>query len=130
MVGVNTVRYCHRLENEDAVAATIKSLLADRGVCVVIDMNDKFPAFRSRIRDRMNKDARAYYLPSLAEYSRPFETVGFTILRRENFCWIPHSAGPGLTAFMKALTPALNAVAPKRAMRSLVVAQKNGNSRS
>jgi len=126
MVGVNTIRYCHRLNNENEVAATIKSLLADRGVCVVIDMNDKFPVFRSRFRDRLAKEARAYYLPSLEEYARPFSTAGLQILKRENFCWIPHSAGSGLTAVMKALTPVLNTIAPSRAMRSLVIAQKNG----
>jgi 2-polyprenyl-3-methyl-5-hydroxy-6-metoxy-1,4-benzoquinol methylase len=124
MVGVNTIRYCHRLNNENEVAATIKSLLADSGVCVVIDMNDKFPAFRSRFRDRLAKEERAYYLPSLEEYARPFSTAGLQILRRENFCWIPHSAGAALTATMKVLTPILNTIAPKRAMRSLVVAQK------
>ena len=124
MVGVNTIRYCHRLNNENEVAATIKSLLAESGVCVVIDMNDKFPVFRSRFRDQVTKEERAYYLPSLDEYGRPFSTAGFNILRHENFCWIPHSAGRGLTAVMKMLTPTLNAVAPKRAMRSLVIAQK------
>jgi 2-polyprenyl-3-methyl-5-hydroxy-6-metoxy-1,4-benzoquinol methylase len=126
MLGVNTIRYCHRLMKENEVAATITSLLADRGVCIVIDMNDKFPAFRSRFRDRLAKEARAYYLPSLEEYARPFSAAGLQILKRENFCWIPHSAGSGLTAVMRALTPVLNTVAPSRAMRSLVIAQKTG----
>jgi cyclopropane fatty-acyl-phospholipid synthase-like methyltransferase len=129
MLGVNTIRYCHRLMKENEVAAAITSLLADRGVCIVIDMNDKFPAFRSRFRDRLAKEARAYYLPSLEEYARPFSSAGLQILKRENFCWIPHSAGPGLTAVMRALTPALNMVAPSRAMRSLVIAQKSGERR-
>ena len=129
MLGVNTIRYCHRLMKENEVAATITSLLADRGVCIVIDMNDKFPAFRSRFRDRLAKDARAYYLPSLEEYARPFLSAGLQILKRENFCWIPHSAGSGLTAVMRALTPVLNTIAPSRAMRSLVIAQKTGEHR-
>jgi cyclopropane fatty-acyl-phospholipid synthase-like methyltransferase len=129
MLGVNTIRYCHRLMKENEVAAAITSLLADRGVCIVIDMNDKFPAFRSRFRDRLAKEARAYYLPSLEEYARPFSSAGLQILKRENFCWIPHSAGSGLTAVMRALTPALNMVAPSRAMRSLVIAQKSGERR-
>jgi 2-polyprenyl-3-methyl-5-hydroxy-6-metoxy-1,4-benzoquinol methylase len=124
MLGVNTVRYCHRLMKENEVAAIIASLLADHGVCIVIDMNDKFPVFRSRVRDRLSKDAKAYYLPSLDEYARPFSSAGLKILKRENFCWIPHSAGPGLTGLMRALTPALNTIAPSRAMRSLVIAQK------
>jgi hypothetical protein len=124
MLGVNTIRYCHRLMKENEVVATIKSLLADRGVCIVIDMNDKFPAFRSRFFDRLAKEARAYYLPTLEEYARPFQSAGLQILKRENFCWVPHSAGAGLTAFMRALTPVLNTVAPSHAMRSLVIAQK------
>jgi 2-polyprenyl-3-methyl-5-hydroxy-6-metoxy-1,4-benzoquinol methylase len=128
MLGVNTVRYCHRLMKENEVAATITELLADRGVCIVIDMNDKFPAFRSRFRDRLAKDARAYYLPSLEEYVRPFSSAGLKILKRDNFCWIPHSAGSGLTAVMRALTPVLNTIAPRRAMRSLVIAQKTWES--
>jgi hypothetical protein len=125
MVGVNTIRYCHRLKNENDVAATIASLLADRGVCIVIDMNDKFPAFRSRFRDRLAKEAEAYYLPSLEEYARPFSSAGLQILKREHFCWIPHSAGAGLTTAMRALTPVLNTIAPSRAMRSLVISQKS-----
>ena len=129
MLGVNTIRYCHRLMKENEVAATIGSLLAESGVCIVIDMNDKFPAFRSRFRDRLAKEAGAYYLPSLEEYARPFSSAGLQILRRENFCWIPHSAGSGLTRLMKTLTPLLNSVAPSRAMRSLVIAQKTRESR-
>jgi len=129
MLGVNTVRYCHRLMKENDVATIIASLLADHGVCIVIDMNDKFPAFRSRVRDRLSKDAKAYYLPSLEGYARPFSSAGLQILKRENFCWIPHSAGSGLTAVMRALTPALNTIAPSRAMRSLVIAQKTGERR-
>lgn len=129
MVGVNTVRYCHRLMKENDVAVIIASLLADHGVCIVIDMNDKFPAFRSRVRDRLSKDAKAYYLPSLEGYAHPFSSAGLRILKRENFCWIPHSAGTGLTALMRALTPMLNTIAPSRAMRSLVIAQKTGEQR-
>ena len=124
ILGVNTIRYCIRLNTEEQCAKGIYDLLTDGGVCVVIDMNDKFPAFRSAIRDRLKKEKSAYYLPTLEEYKRPFASVGFELLRVGNFCWIPHSAGPGLTSLMKTLTPMLNAVAPKRAMRSLVVSQK------
>jgi SAM-dependent methyltransferase len=122
--GVNTIRYCHRLMNENECAAEIFNLLTDNGVCVVIDMNNKFPAFRSRVRDRLTKEAKAYYLPSLEEYARPFTSAGFEILKKENFCWIPHSAGAGLTSVMKALTPVLSTLAPSRAMRSLVIGRK------
>jgi len=89
IVGVNTIRYCHRLMNENECVAAIFNLLRDKGICVVIDMNDKFPAFRSRLHDRLTKDKTAYYLPTLDEYARPFSSAGFEILKKENFCWIP-----------------------------------------
>jgi len=128
--GVNTIRYCHRLKNQNDNAQQIRELLKDHGVCVVIDMNDKFPAFRSRFRDRATKEKESYYLPSLAEYARPFETAEFEILRKDNFCWIPHSAGPSLTAFMRFMTPVLNGIGRKRAMRSLVIGRKNARQRT
>ena len=129
LLGVNTIRYCHRLGNEDKCVQEILSLLSPGGACIVIDMNDKFPAFRSRVRDRLIKGKRACYLPSLDQYARPFQSAGFRILRKANFCWIPHSAGLQLTAFMKTLTPVLNGVAPSRAMRSVIVAQKDFSAR-
>jgi SAM-dependent methyltransferase len=122
--GVNTMRYCHRLATEDKCAAGIRTLLCDGGVCIVIDMNQKFPAFRSRLRDRIIKEKRAYYLPSLDEYVRQFSSAGFEILKSEIFCWIPHSAGSALTTVMRTLTPLLNAVVPNHAMRSLVISRK------
>lgn len=124
ILGVNTIRYCHRLMKENECVRAIFDLLTDSGVCIVIDMNNKFPAFRSRMRDRLTKEEKAYHLPALDEYARPFLSAGFEILKKENFCWIPHSAGPGLTAVMKALTPVLSALAPSRAMRSLVISRK------
>lgn len=126
ILGVNTIRYCFRLKTEEKCTQEIYNLLTDDGVCVVIDMNNKFPAFRSRLRDWLTKEKLAYYLPSLEEYKRPFASTGFELLRVDNFCWIPHSAGPNLTSVMKSLTPLLNAVAPSFAMRSLVVSRKNG----
>jgi 2-polyprenyl-3-methyl-5-hydroxy-6-metoxy-1,4-benzoquinol methylase len=130
MVGVNTIRYCHRLRNETDCVGDIFTLLRDGGVCVVIDMNNKFPVFRSRFRERPLKGDRAYYLPSLDEYARPFSSAGFEILKKANFCWVPHSAGRGLTTVMRALTPMLGAIAPSRAMRSLVVSRKSQNGHS
>ena len=123
--GVNTIRYCHRLNNVDRCVEGISGLLREGGVCINIDMNRKFPAFRSRLREWRNKlDENAVLLPTLDEYAQPFSSAGFEILRKQNFCWIPHSAGVGLTTAMKALTPILNTVAPSRAMRSLVIARK------
>jgi len=122
--GVNTIRYCHRLKNEKDCVEDILELLTDGGVCIVIDMNDKFPAFRGRPPARVTKGNDLYYLPSLDEYSRPFESAGFEILRKDNFCWIPHSAGQSLTAVMRFMTPLLNGIGRRRAMRSLVISRK------
>jgi SAM-dependent methyltransferase len=124
ILGVNTFRYCQRLKADVECATAIFDLLAPGGVCIMIDMNKGFPMFRSRFRDRLTKEKESYYLPSLEEYARPFSTAGFEILRQENFCWIPHSAGAGLTGVLRALTPVLNAVIPNHAMRSLVMSRK------
>jgi len=124
ILGVNTIRYCHRLKNEDECAKNIFSLLAKGGICIIIDMNKKYPFFRSKIRDCLTKKKEEYYLPSLDEYARPFSDAGFEILRKENFCWIPHSASGVLLKICKALTPYLNKLAPNYAMRSLVIAKK------
>lgn len=120
--GVNTIRYCHRLSNQIECAKGIFDLLAKGGVCIIIDMNNKFPAFRSRFRDA--QDPEATYLPTLDEYAAPFASVGFEILKKGNFCWVPHSAGRGLTTVMRTLAPVLNTVVRSRAMRSLVIARK------
>ena len=125
--GVNTVRYCHRLKNEQDCANGIYELLAEGGVCISIDMNDKFPAFRSQLRNLLTKAPESTYLPSLDEYTRPFASAGLEILRKDNFCWIPHSAGSLLTAFMRFITPLLNGLGRRYAMRSLVISRKAGS---
>jgi len=124
ILGVNTFRYCQRLKADVQCATAIYDLLAEGGICIMIDMNKGFPLFRSRFRDRLTKDEEAYYLPTLDEYANPFSSAGFEILRKENFCWIPHSAGRRLTRFLKALTPALNSMVSSHAMRSLVISRK------
>jgi SAM-dependent methyltransferase len=127
VIGVNTIRYCHRAGKDFDCARAIFRLVAPGGVCVVIDMNDRFPAFRSRLKNKLRgKEQRENegYLPSLEEYTAPFHQVGFEVLRSEHFCWIPHSAGRFLTALLRSLSTALNKVARSRAMRSLVVARK------
>jgi SAM-dependent methyltransferase len=126
VVGVNTIRYSHRLNNVDRCVEDIWALLGAGGVCIIIDMNSKFPAFRSRLRERPRKGDKSTYLPTLDEYARPFSSAGFEILRKENFCWIPHSAGAALTLCCRFLSPFLNIVARSHAMRSLVVARKRG----
>ncbi len=123
IIGVNTFRYCHRLKAEDNCARDIKRLLRPGGISVMIDMNDGFPLFRSRLKAGPD-DPNEAYLPSLDEYAAPFANAGFEILTKDNFCWIPHSAGTALTLLGRALTPLLNTVARRYAMRSLVVARK------
>ena len=123
ILGVNTFRYCHRLGKEVECASDIYRLLRPKGVCVMIDMNSKFPAFRSHLKN-LNQDSAECYLPSLEEYAHPFQTAGFEIIKKENFCWIPHSAGPALTFCCRFLSPFLNLLIRNRAMRSLVVARK------
>jgi SAM-dependent methyltransferase len=130
IIGVNTIRYCHRAGTQLDCAGDIFRLLAPGGVCVVIDMNDRFPAFRSALKNKLRgkkKQEEECYLPSLEEYASPFQQVGFEVLRIENFCWIPHSAGRFMTGLLHSLSPVLSKVAGSRAMRSVVVAQKPSN---
>ena len=124
MFGVNTIRYCHRMHKEKECAQGIFRLLKKGGVCVVIDMNQKFPVFRSRLRDKSTLKREDYYLPDLEEYARPFELAGFNLKRKETFCWVPHSAGPFLVRVCKTMTPLLDGLFRNRAMRCLVIAQK------
>jgi len=123
IVGVNTFRYCHRLGKSQDCAADLYRLLRPGGVCINIDMNNRFPAFRSRLKHSVD-DPTECYLPTLEEYASPFKAVGFEIIQKGNFCWIPHSAGRVLTVTCWIASPLLNLVARGRAMRSLVVGRK------
>jgi hypothetical protein len=90
-------------------------------------MNNRFPAFRSALKARFGgqiQNEEECYLPSLDEYAAPFTKTGFELLRKESFCWIPHSAGQFMLGVLRSLTPLLNFVARSRAMRSLVVIRK------
>ena len=124
IVGVNTFRYAHRLGKAQDCASDIYRMLRPGGVCVNIDMNDRFPVFRSKFKRKV-EDPVESYIPSLDEYATPFKAAGFEILRKENFCWIPHSAGRVLTLGCRFMTPFLSVIAPSRAMRSLIVGRKN-----
>jgi SAM-dependent methyltransferase len=129
ILGVNTIRYCHRFDREMACAREIFELLVPGGVCVNIDMNDRFPAFRSDLKNKLRptkEKEEECYIPSLTEYAAPFEKTGFEMVRKEHFCWIPHSGGKFTCTILGGLTPVLNAVARTRAMRSLVVVRKPG----
>lgn len=123
IIGVNTFRYCHRLGKSRECARDIYHMLRSGGICVNIDMNDRFPAFRSKLKRSVENPAECY-LPTLEEYASPFRAAGFDVIMKQNFCWIPHSAGRALTALCMMMTPTLNLLARSRAMRSLIVARK------
>ena len=89
----------------------------------MIDMNQKFPLFRSKLKN-VEEDPIESYLPTLDEYTDPFKKVGFEIIEKTNFCWIPHSAGPAMVYVFRALSPLLNVIAKNYAMRSLVISRK------
>jgi len=125
IIGVNTIRYCHAAKKQFDCARDIYHLLAPGGICVVIDMNNRYPCFRSDLKNRLRRvKLEQCYVPSLEEYTAPFKDAGFDVLRSQHFCWVPHSAGPLLTLLFSGLTPLLNLVAKSRAMRSLVVCRK------
>jgi SAM-dependent methyltransferase len=125
VLGVNTIRYCHDAKKERECVRDIFNLLVPGGICVVIDMNNRFPLFRSDLRNKLRREKeKQCYVPSLEEYAEPFIKEGFELLRQEHFCWVPHSASPVMTGAFRALSPILNTVARSRAMRSLVVARK------
>jgi SAM-dependent methyltransferase len=125
IIGVNTIRYCHAAGKELDNARDIFDLLVTGGVAVVIDMNNRFPLFRSDLRNRFRREKEEEcYVPSLQEYAAPFFKTGFEVVRKENFCWIPHSSGRLMCSFMRVLSPVLSRVFESRAMRSLVISKK------
>lgn len=125
VLGVNTIRYCHDAKKEQECVRDIFNLLVLGGICVVIDMNNRFPLFRSDLRNKLRREKeKQCYVPSLEEYAAPFVKEGLELVRQEHFCWVPHSAGPVMTGVFRTLSPILNTVARSRAMRSLVVARK------
>jgi SAM-dependent methyltransferase len=125
VVGVNTIRYCHHAKRQRDCVRNIFNLLVPGGVCVVIDMNNRFPFFRSNLKNRFRgQKEKQCYVPSLEEYTQPFVEEGFEVLRSEHFCWVPHSAGGFMTRLLSWMSPMLNKVARSRAMRSLVVSRK------
>jgi len=125
VLGVNTIRYCHDAKRQRDCVRDIFNLLVPGGVCVVIDMNNRFPLFRSDLKNHFRRQKeKQCYVPSLEEYTEPFVQEGFEVLRSEHFCWVPHSAGGFMTRLVSWMSPVLNKVARSRAMRSLVVSRK------
>ena len=126
VLGVNTIRkYSHAAKTEMDTIQTIFNLLTPGGVCVVIDMNNRFPFFRSELRNRFRwKKTLECYIPSLEEYTAPFLTAGFEYCEASTSAGFLHSAGKFMTGLFTRLSPALNKIARSRAMRSLVVSRK------
>ena len=90
-------------------------------------MNDRFPAFRSALKNKLrgkNKREEECYLPSLEEYTAPFHQAGFEVLRSEHFCWIPHSAGRFMTGLLRSLSPVSEYGRALQGNEVLVVARK------
>jgi SAM-dependent methyltransferase len=129
IVGVNTFRYAARLHKQSNCANDIASLLAPGGYSIMIDMNNRFPLFKSRLRNRNSMPKAQTWLPSLEEYAAPFMSANLEIVQAKHFCWIPHSASDPILLAARLLTPFLDFVAPSFAMRSLVVARKEENPR-
>lgn len=127
IVGVNTFRYGFRLKKEMESAQQICDLLMPGGVSIMIDMNEKFPFFRSKIRGYQDGASLETYIPSLAEYARPFKEVGLHVMQEKNFCWIHHSASRFQCAVLRTLSPLLQVFFQDYAMRSLVIARKGEN---
>jgi SAM-dependent methyltransferase len=128
IVGVNTFRYASRLDKQQKCANDIAYLLAPGGYSIMIDMNNKFPFFKSRFRFYKRKPKEQTWLPSLEEYTAPFRSASLEILETKHFCWIPHSASTPILVAAKLATPILDVVAPSFAMRSLVIARKSKES--
>jgi SAM-dependent methyltransferase len=124
IVGVNTFRYCFRLGCEAKSAGDIFSLLRPGGRTVMIDMNRWFPFFRSKLRGGSNTPKNERFLPSLDQYARVFRKAGFELETKKNFCWVPHSASPGMVSALSTLSPVLQVLFSPFAMRSLIVARK------
>ena len=125
IIGVNTFRYACRLSMQHKCAQDIAALLAAGGYTIMIDMNDKFPFFRSKLRNRDAKPSSQTWLPSLEEYAEPFSNAGLLITQKKNFCWMPHSVNGAVYFASRILAPFLDAIVPSYAMRSLVVAKKH-----
>jgi len=124
IIGVNTFRYACRLNRQRECADAIAALLTQGGYSIMIDMNKDFPFFKTRHKDVKTRPLSQSWLPSLKEYAEPFAQAGLVIVRKKNFCWMPHSAEGVRYIVARVLGPILNIVASRFAMRSLVVAKK------
>jgi hypothetical protein len=98
--------------DDSSIGQNIFSLLVPGGMCVVIDMNNRFPFFRSDLTNRFRRrKEKQCSVPSLEEYAMPFFNAGFEVLRKEHFCWVPHSLGAALCRLLSGMSPLLNVLA-------------------
>jgi SAM-dependent methyltransferase len=65
VLGVNTIRYSHDANKERDCVRDIFNLLVPGGICVVIDMNNRFPLFRSDLRNRVRRKRETVLCPIL-----------------------------------------------------------------
>jgi len=89
----STFRYCHRLGKEQDCTADIYHLLRPGGVCINIDMNDRFPAFRSRFKGPV-QDPVETYTPSLGSTPRPSRLLDSRLFGRRTSAGFPTQPGP------------------------------------
>ena len=82
---VNAIRYCYDAGNELDCVKDIFDLLEPGGVCLVIDMNNRFPLFRSDLKNRLRPiKEEDCYVASLEEYAELFIKAGFKVERKEH----------------------------------------------
>jgi len=72
----------------------------------------------------VTKEKDSYFLPTLDEYARPFVSSGFEILRKDTFCWVPHSVGQSMTTMLRFMSPLLNGIGRRYARKCLVISRK------
>src|ERR1041385_7170833 len=98
VIGVNTIRYCHRAKTELDCVRDIFRLLMPGGVCVVIDMNDRFPAFRSALKDKLRGKTISVDLSPRKGSLTPFDGPKGIIADRRPPVWnrIPSGAAAGV----------------------------------
>jgi SAM-dependent methyltransferase len=132
-LGVNTFRFTHRLKKDGDCARDLFAMLQPGGYSIMIDMN-RYLRFRgSRIHDLLTGASRRSYIPSLAEYSRPFHEAGFGITcARTFFCftqlpfgtWMPGKLNGALLALCRSRKGMFDACFPRFAQHALVIARK------
>ena len=122
--GVNTFDTVTVVRTELACTKDLAALLTPGGVSLMMDMQRRFPASRSKLHDTKNP-VEERCLPSHEEDSLPFGQAGLQALRKETCCWIPDSAGRTRTRVCRLLAPGFDLFGKSMVMRSLVVSGKS-----